>query len=160
MKTILYLHGLESSQGGPKVEFLASKGFVCAPDLNYFDPALEDKLLGIVEKISPDLIIGSSMGGYVGMLLASVYNLDCIVFNPALHSRPVEPKLSKLDFIEPGYNFMPVVALGVEDDIIDHTITEDVLLKADFYSDIEKVQGMGHRFSYDAFVDIYNKYIK
>ena len=35
MKKILYLHGLESEQGGPKVSFLATKGMVYAPEMNY-----------------------------------------------------------------------------------------------------------------------------
>jgi predicted esterase YcpF (UPF0227 family) len=160
MKKVLYLHGLESSQGGPKVEYLSSKAFVCAPELNYLDPKLEEKLISIVKCINPDLVIGSSMGGYVGMLLASKFNLDCIAFNPALHSRPIEPILSELDFIEPGYNFMPVVVLGSDDDITNPEMTLDMLEQCEFYSDIEEIDGVGHKVPYDVFIDIYNKYIK
>jgi predicted acylesterase/phospholipase RssA len=39
--------------------------------MDYSDPSLEEKLFYIVEKFQPDLIIGSSMGGFVGMLLAN-----------------------------------------------------------------------------------------
>ena len=35
MKKIVYLHGLESKAGGPKVDFLATKGMVYAPEINY-----------------------------------------------------------------------------------------------------------------------------
>ena len=35
MREIVYLHGLESRQGGPKVNFLATKGFVYAPSIDY-----------------------------------------------------------------------------------------------------------------------------
>ena len=38
MKKVLYLHGLESDQGGPKVDYLSSKYLVCAPKLDYKDP--------------------------------------------------------------------------------------------------------------------------
>ena len=35
MKKVLYLHGLESNQGGPKVEFLAGECAVYAPVIDY-----------------------------------------------------------------------------------------------------------------------------
>ena len=35
MKKIVYLHGLESEAGGPKVSFLAEKGTVYAPKMDY-----------------------------------------------------------------------------------------------------------------------------
>jgi predicted esterase YcpF (UPF0227 family) len=35
MKRIIYLHGLESEPGGPKVSFLAEKGMVYAPAMDY-----------------------------------------------------------------------------------------------------------------------------
>jgi len=35
MKKIVYLHGLESEPGGTKVSFLAEKGMVYAPEMNY-----------------------------------------------------------------------------------------------------------------------------
>ena len=35
MKKIVYLHGLESEAGGPKVSFLAEKGMVYAPEMDY-----------------------------------------------------------------------------------------------------------------------------
>ena len=41
MKKVLYLHGLESKQGGSKVEYLASKGAVFAPEMDYHNPQLK-----------------------------------------------------------------------------------------------------------------------
>ena len=35
MKRVLYLHGLESKQGGEKVDYLASKCIVHAPEMDY-----------------------------------------------------------------------------------------------------------------------------
>ena len=35
IKKIVYLHGLESKAGGPKVDFLATKGLVYAPEINF-----------------------------------------------------------------------------------------------------------------------------
>lgn len=160
MRKILYLHGLESPQGGEKIDFLASKNFVCAPSIDYSRPDLESYLLGITERIKPDLIIGSSMGGHVGLMLANYYSIDCIVFNPAIHSRPIEPELPRLEAKNPNFNFMPVIVLGSKDDVIDHEKTLDILEQCEFYSDIEEVEGLGHRIPNDVFIDIYNKYVK
>jgi predicted esterase YcpF (UPF0227 family) len=159
MKKILYLHGLESSNVGDKVDFLKENSVVIAPSMDYLDPSLEEKLFYIVEKFQPDLIIGSSMGGHVGLMLANYYNIDAIVFNPAIHSRPIEPKLERLEAKEPNFNFQPVVVLGLKDDVINPLITKVILDDALFYYDIEEVEGLGHRIPLDIFVNIYNKYV-
>ena len=64
MKRIVYLHGLESTQGGVKVSFLAEENFVYAPKMDYKDPTIFKKVLDKITKFKPNLIIGSSMGGY------------------------------------------------------------------------------------------------
>ena len=85
MKKIMYLHGLESSNVCDKVDFMREHANVLAPSIDYSKSNIEEELMYMVESFQPDLIIGSSMGGYVGMLLANHYNIDCLVFNPALH---------------------------------------------------------------------------
>lgn len=160
MKRILFLHGLESSNVCDKTNFLRRRCILNAPSINYSSPSLEEDLMYIVESFKPGLIIGSSMGGYVGMMLANYYNIDSIVFNPALHSRPIEPKIDKLISVDPIFSFTPVVVLGMADDVVDPAKTEDILEQCDFYCDIERVENLGHRIPIDAFVDIYNKYIK
>ena len=56
-------------------------------------------------------------------------------------------------------SFVPVVVLGLEDEVINPDKSEYMLEQADFYCDIEKVEGLGHRIPFDIFVDIYNKYV-
>ena len=56
MKKILYLHGLESPQGGEKVDFLATKSFVHAPDLDYTRADIFDFLIKTVNEFKPDYI--------------------------------------------------------------------------------------------------------
>ena len=160
MKSILYLHGLESSNVCDKVEFLKENNNVIAPSIDYSDFALEEKLFYIVEKFEPDVIIGSSMGGYVGMMLANKYDIDCVLFNPAIHSRPMEPNLRSLIYDGPKHGLNSVVVLGLEDDVIDPSKTEDILEQVEFDCEIERVEEMGHRVPFDVFVNIYNKYIK
>ena len=112
MKKIMYLHGLESSNVCDKVDFMRERANVLAPSIDYSKSNIEEELMYMVESFQPDLIIGSSMGGYVGMLLANHYNIDCLVFNPALHSRSIEPKIESL-IQDPKPNFIPVVILGM-----------------------------------------------
>ncbi len=123
MKKIVYLHGYESKQGGPKVDFLAQSGMVYAPSLNYTDSNLENHLIKSIKAFKPDLLIGSSMGGYVANLLSDYFGIDCVLFNPAVvkgnKSRPTINELhNKYEYNEHNEP-NKVIALGLFDDIID-----------------------------------------
>jgi hypothetical protein len=94
-------------------------------------------------------------------MLANRYNIDCVLFNPAIHSRPMEPNIKSLMYDDSKfYGFNSTVVLGLDDEVIDPAKTEDILEQVEFECEIERVDGMGHRISFDVFVDIYNKYIK
>ena len=160
MKSILYLHGLESSNICDKVDFLKENTNVVAPSIDYSDPGLEEKLFYIVEKFEPDVIIGSSMGGYVGMMLANKYDIDCVLFNPAIHSRPMEPNLRSLIYDGPKHGLNSVVVLGLEDEVIDPKVTVKLLEESEIDVTYEIYPFLGHRVPFDVFVNIYNKYIK
>ena len=159
MKKILYLHGLESSNVCDKVDFLKENNVVLAPSLDYHKLNVEEELMYMVESFQPDLIIGSSMGGFVGLALSNRYNIKCIAFNPAIHSRPIEPNLPSLQHDDVRFGFSPVVVLGLEDDVIDPAKSEDLLEQMEIECEIERVKGLGHRIPFDVFVDIYNKYV-
>ena len=160
MKKILYLHGLESSNVCDKVDFLKENNVVLAPSLDYHKSNIEEELMYMVESFQPDLIIGSSMGGFVGLALSNRYNIKCIAFNPAIHSRPIEPNLPSLQHDDVRFGFSPVVVLGLEDDVIDPAKSEDLLEQMEIECEIERVKGLGHRIPFDVFVNIYNKYVK
>ena len=151
-KNIIYLHGLESKQGGPKVDFLSSKGFVYAPSINYETLNYNDfyDLLHFIGE--DDLIIGSSAGGYLADIIASHKGCNAILFNPALHSRSI-----KIDpEIRYGYHYShKVVILGEEDSVINPITTKAML---DGTEVVEVVKEMGHQIPLDIFIDIYNKY--
>jgi predicted esterase YcpF (UPF0227 family) len=155
---ILFLHGLESSNKGEKVDFLKEQAEVLAPKIDYQDEALEEKLMYIVENFRPDFIIGSSMGGYVGMLLANRYGIKNLLYNPAIHSRSIEPKLNRLNIIDPNHFVDFNIVLGNQDDVIDPNVTESMLLDAEVVCEIERVD-MKHRIDFNVFVNMYNKYI-
>jgi predicted esterase YcpF (UPF0227 family) len=160
MKRIMYLHGLESSNVCDKVDFLRERAEVLAPSIDYNNPNLENELMYMFEAFKPDLIIGSSMGGHVGLMLANYYNIDAIVFNPAIHSRPIEPKLDILEAREPNFGLNPLVVLGLEDDVIDPKVTVKLLEESEIDVTYEMYPFLGHRISFDVFVNIYNKYVK
>lgn len=89
-----YLHGLESMirETDPKM-ILMRKEFseVYAPQINYRDDNILSKLLEDINNLKPDLIIGSSMGGYAAYLIGSALNIPTLLFNPAVVSRSFEP---------------------------------------------------------------------
>ena len=150
MKKILYLHGLESEPGGPKVSFLANEGMVYAPEMNYESLNLHEFILtlGI-----PDLIVGSSMGGYVADVIGSRLGVDVLLFNPALHNR-------KINHTYDYYNnkYKRTIVLGTEDKVIDPELTKKLWSVYDNVATIDEVEGMGHRTPLDVFINMYNKH--
>ena len=157
MKKILYLHGLESKQGGEKVEFLAGECAVYAPAIDYRVEDLHGKIHNIVTNFKPDLIVGSSMGGYVAHELAKAFNLPAILLNPALHSRSFEPDLDTfiLSF-DTSFHERQIVLLGKNDGVIDPELTKTIL--GDDKRFVIEEGEHAHRTPLDIFIDIYNKY--
>ena len=91
---IVYLHGLESSSrpSNPKIKWLKENFTqVYAPSMDYRNTQTFSKVLAEIKSINPDLIVGSSMGGYFGYLIGSTLNIPTCLFNPAVHSRSIEP---------------------------------------------------------------------
>tara|TARA_R100000734_G_C3311462_1_gene102346 strand:+ start:656 stop:1144 length:489 start_codon:yes stop_codon:yes gene_type:complete len=158
-KKILYLHGLESGQGGPKVDFLAKESFVHAPEMDYTRSDIFPFLIETIEEFKPDLIIGSSMGGYAAFVLGALYKVPVLAFNPALHSRSIEPNFP--EFVKHHYPEKFTIVIGEKDTVIDGNKTLDYL--TDYIKDkwavykIEHVKKMGHRVPLDVFIDMYNK---
>lgn len=149
--TVWYFHGLESKQGGPKVEFLNKVAEnVFAPEMNYQDSNLFEELLSKSKEERPDLIIGSSMGGYFADAIGSNTGIKVLLFNPALHSRRMEPA----GVVIGNYEYKRHFVVGSEDTIIDPILTKGFIKPSDTL--IVK-KGMGHRTSLIVFVDIYNK---
>lgn len=162
MKKILYLHGLESPQGGEKVDFLSKEAFVHAPELDYTRADIFDFLIKTTNEFKPDYIIGSSMGGYSAFILGALYKTPVLAFNPALHSRTLEPAFP--DFVKHHFPQEFTVVLGDQDTVISPKQTLDWLKDhvKDRYvkSNIQTIEKMGHRTPLDVFIDMYNKTIK
>jgi len=155
MKRILFLHGLESSNICDKTKFLSDRSILCAPKINYRDEDLQYQMTFLVESFKPDLIIGSSMGGYVGLQLANHYDIKSIVFNPAIHSRSIQLDVH-LPFID--CNNVPVVVLGLQDTVVDPVVTKSLLSNKSTIYQFEEIETMEHRIPLNVFMDIYNKH--
>ena len=114
---IAYLHGLESSidQKDPKIIFLNDKfDKVYTPQINYRDDNTFDKLIKDIKSLNPDLIVGSSMGGYVSYLIGSKLSIPTLLFNPGVVGRSFEPVVDDSNL--KGSNH--TVHLGKNDNVI------------------------------------------
>ena len=157
MRKVLYLHGLESNQGGPKVEFLSGKASVHAPAMEYkTNNWTLDKLIDLINKCNPDLIIGSSMGGYFADRLGGRTGTDVVLFNPALHSRSISIYITRGD---EKYNRH--IALGLKDEVIDPETTMSMLQDTEAVNTttVSQYSNMGHRTSYEVFVKEVSRYL-
>jgi pimeloyl-ACP methyl ester carboxylesterase len=154
VKSVIYFHGLESPQGGIKVEFLDQEvDFLEAPAMDYTQKDIFEEWLDYVKTEEPDLLIGSSMGGYFAMALSSHTGIPVLVFNPAIHSRSIE-----IDGLGSGTEKLKgLVVLGKNDNTISPDLTFQ-MLKGD-WNDLEIIveKNMGHRVPLDIFIDMYNK---
>ena len=91
VNSVIYFHGLESSPGGIKVDFLKQEtDFIEAPAMDYTKEGIFEEWLDYVKTEAPDLIVGSSMGGYFAIALSTWTGIPVLVFNPAVHSRKFE----------------------------------------------------------------------
>ena len=88
MKRIIYFHGLQSKQGGERIDYLSSKYLVHAPEMVYSEkntwPTTADK----VQKVLPEMIVGSSMGGLMGFYSGYTLPINLLLFNPAFQLMP------------------------------------------------------------------------
>ena len=92
MKTILFLHGLESEPGGVKPTFLSGEGHqVLNPALPRDDFKESVKIAQAhVYACRPDFIVGSSRGGAVAMCLDTLH-IPTVLIAPAWKKYGVSP---------------------------------------------------------------------
>ena len=154
IKSAIYFHGLESSQGGIKVQFLDQEvDFLEAPAMDYTKEGIFEEWLDYVKNEEPDLLIGSSMGGYFAMALATHTGIPVLVFNPAIHSRSIEIK----GLGSGTEKLTGLVVLGKKDEVITPGPTISMLQGTQNNLDIIIEKEMGHRVPLDVFIDMYNK---
>lgn len=115
---ILYLHGLESKLSNEKRQILENYGHVIALDMDYKkNPKMIQTLYENYKNQEINVIIGSSMGGFVGYYLSNILGVCSMLYNPAL------PYRNSIDQVIP-YN-LPIkksplmrIVLGSQDSVI------------------------------------------
>tara|TARA_R110000868_G_scaffold146772_2_gene367765 strand:- start:4638 stop:5159 length:522 start_codon:yes stop_codon:yes gene_type:complete len=123
--SILYLHGLESKLSEQKRFVLERFGTVISPDLNYYENnKIFESLITLIKNETIDVIIGSSMGGFMGFHLAKTCNIPSLLFNPALSWQPVRQELNLKKFTQQQSPKVQIV-LGK----LDCTVNPDDTLK-------------------------------
>lgn len=146
---VAYLHGLESKPGGKKVSWLNRKfSEVYAPAINYKDDTQFENILNKIKLLKPSYIIGSSMGGYFAYEIGKTLGINTILFNPALHSRSIEPKVTSTN----DGNNVNYVFFGKDDTVINPIKTKQITskLKQKF---VYNYYDGGHQVPYNVFLN-------
>ncbi|RTY85481.1 YqiA/YcfP family alpha/beta fold hydrolase [Flavobacterium sp. GT3R68] len=155
---IAYLHGLDSNNLSPKNVWLKSIAELFDPNINYRESNIYQSLKSKIFAFKPDIIIGSSMGGYFAHEIAKELNFTAILFNPALHSRSYEPDMK--GHIIGKYNPFMHYVFGQNDNIINPTKTLDVI-KNDANKNITySLLNHGHDTPFEIFQKEIEKYIE
>ena len=91
-KTVLYLHGFASSSQSEKAVIIRDffhrelpQHQLLLPDLPYTPKEADDLLQQICQQTPPDVVIGSSLGGFLATRLAEQLNCQAVLINPAVH---------------------------------------------------------------------------
>lgn len=85
---ILFLHGFESKLSSEKRIILEKYGHVISSDLDYkSNPNIIEHLYNTYFNQKIEIIIGSSMGGFVGYHLANLFGVPSMLYNPAFPYR-------------------------------------------------------------------------
>jgi predicted esterase YcpF (UPF0227 family) len=117
---VAFFHGLDSPALSEKSFALREKfDKVYDPAMDYKDPEIFNRVLKHLQENPVDLLIGSSMGGYFAYCLSTILGTRTLLFNPAVHSRPLEP-IVQLGGKESNH----LIVLGNTDTIITPKETE------------------------------------
>ncbi|NKI26427.1 alpha/beta hydrolase [Arenibacter sp. 6A1] len=142
---ILYLHGLESTLSDAKRSLLEKYGRVEAPLMDYKEQnQIFETLFEKYKNSDIDVVMGSSMGGFMGYYLAKALKVPALLFNPALTSRSIVQEIpSKLE----NSNKYHQVVLGSQDEVVNPMDTIAFLsqLSKEFPLKIHLNHQLGHR---------------
>ena len=149
---IVFLHGLESSSNGEKADFLkANFPNTFIPDLKYKEvnpKILFDSIYNQLVGQNIKLIIGSSMGGYLGYCLCKKLGVSGLLFNPALSLNSLGIQFDNTGQLKPHLD----IVIGQFDKVVNPQLTMDWLIENEdpttysvFYENIE------HRIPIDVF---------
>ena len=154
---IFFLHGLESTHQSSKVDFMRDSGHnVHAKYMDYKNVLdLYAKTLNSIIEFNPDLIVGSSMGGYFAYHLGTHYKTNLLLLNPALPNRTFDPPI-----LPDGIEKSKIWALvGENDDVVPLSVVMDCLSARDESPTVLLFPDTGH-FFHGKLVDLRERLLK
>lgn len=152
-ETIVYLHGLDAIPG-PKSEWLIENyNNVFAPDIDYRKDGkpIFNTIYNQIKDMNVSLIIGSSMGGYLGYWLCKKMNVPGLLFNPALYKRSIEVSVETNGKYNPQYD----IVIGSLDDVLDPVLNKSWLSDNNTNYELHE-ENIGHKIP----IDIFQKHVK
>ncbi|MEB8328636.1 hypothetical protein OO009_04650 [Flavobacteriaceae bacterium KMM 6897] len=158
---ILYIHGLNGSLSAEKRTILENYGTVYSPSINYEtdENSVENLKLEFQDK-DINVVIGSSMGGFVGYHLSIAFERPALLFNPALVYRSVFQNVPYYNNPHHSYN---KIVLGGKDEVVDPKNTlifiADRINKNTDYQ-ISLRQDLAHRIPLDIFKEEVTSFFK
>lgn len=159
---VAFFHGLESGVNQEKKAYLQRKfASVYYPKLDYFNnKSVFSEMLTEIKEREIDLLIGSSMGGWIAYALSTKTGLPCILFNPALATEG--NATSHKVYVPSETGSKPAdkyILLGKNDDVIDFRTTEQYLKNNNLGTYHISYGTHKHRTAYDLFVKMIDNVI-
>lgn len=154
-KRVAFFHGLTSGIQDAKKLYLEQKfDYVYYPKLDYFhDKTIFIRMLSEIKERDIDLLIGSSMGGWIAYAISTQTGLPCILFNPALANEGDASSYELHVAAEIGtQSATKHILLGKNDDVIDFRTTESYLSDKELGEIYFSYGNHAHRTDIDAFV--------
>jgi predicted esterase len=149
----LYLHGYNSTHQNERTDWLSGFGKIINPLMSYRNFVENYKFLEqLIEKNHPDVIVGSSLGGYFAFHLGNYYRIPTILLNPAL----LMTNIVKPDNRILVTDTLHTISIGKNDTVIPPKTTYAVLQQLDARYQIKEYD-MGHETSFEVFLDICKK---
>ncbi len=128
---ILYLHGLESKGLSDEKERMIRDAFpepvtIYKPVYDYSNTSFES-IEEMACEVNPDLIIGSSLGGKIGFVIAQLQNVKALLFNPAIAKKQLDQviRVPELSAVTKNHFFV----FGAKDTTVFMKDTIDFLIK-------------------------------
>lgn len=152
---IAFFHGLESPSVSDKTEYLQQNfDYVYCPEMNYRDVDIFNKTLEYVKNNNIDLLVGSSMGGFMAYCISTNTGIPTVLFNPALHSRSIDVKHTLGD--KPSHH---TVVMGQFDTTVPPEITKQYIKEHGIGEFDIHMELSEHRTPIEIFSKYLNKYI-
>lgn len=151
---VSYLHGLESPNYGPKVDWLNDKFDTYVPKLDYHSKTVFEETLDGCRGSS--LIVGSSMGGYFAYIIGQHLRIPTLLFNPAVVSRNFDPIVQ----LSNRNGTKNTVYLGKNDNVIKGSKIRKYFSNEGVGSFKYNTYDGGHRVPEDVFIGAISKVLK